>query len=75
VLRTRSTNSEAVPDAMEMAVLSSVRHPGVVQVYACLTDMVVADEAGGGGSGEAPKTALQSACSALHLGRVRCCPA
>jgi hypothetical protein len=27
-------------DAMEMAVLSHVRHPGIVTVYDCLTDVV-----------------------------------
>jgi hypothetical protein len=27
-------------DAVEMAVLSSVQHPNIVQVYSCLTDMI-----------------------------------
>jgi hypothetical protein len=27
-------------DALEMAVLSSVTHPSIVQVFSCLTDMV-----------------------------------
>lgn len=31
---------EAVGDAVEMAVLSSVSHPHVVQVFCCLTDVV-----------------------------------
>lgn len=40
VMHARSTESEAVSDAMEMAVLSSVVHPNIVQVFSCLTDMV-----------------------------------
>jgi hypothetical protein len=30
--------------AMEMAVLTSIQHPNIVRVYACLTDLV--EEAG-----------------------------
>jgi hypothetical protein len=33
-------DSEAVSDAMEMAVLSSVQHPHIVQLYSCLIQMV-----------------------------------
>ncbi|KAI8469489.1 MAG: kinase-like domain-containing protein [Monoraphidium minutum] len=44
VMNARSSNSEAVSDAMEMAVLSSVQHPNIVQVYACLTDMVAVED-------------------------------
>jgi serine/threonine protein kinase len=40
VMNARRSDSEAVSDAMEMAVLSSVQHPNIVQVYSCLTDMV-----------------------------------
>jgi hypothetical protein len=40
VLNARSSDGEAMSDAMEMAVLSSITHPNVVQVFACLTDMV-----------------------------------
>jgi hypothetical protein len=39
-MNSRHSDSEAVSDAMEMAVLSSVQHPNIVQVYSCLTDMV-----------------------------------
>jgi hypothetical protein len=42
VMNTRHSDSEAVSDAMEMAVLSSVQHPNIVQVYSCLTDMIEA---------------------------------
>ncbi|KAI8469616.1 MAG: hypothetical protein J3K34DRAFT_521983 [Monoraphidium minutum] len=44
VMNARRSDSEAVGDAMEMAVLSSVSHPNIVQVYSCLTDMVQADD-------------------------------
>lgn len=40
VLQARSGEGEAVGDAMEMAVLSSVQHPNIVQVFSCLTDVV-----------------------------------
>jgi hypothetical protein len=40
----RSTEQDAMQDAVEMAVLSTVGHPNIVQVFSCLTDMV---EAGG----------------------------
>mgnify|MGYP001810809526 CR=1 FL=1 len=43
-MNARTSNSEAVSDAMEMAVLSSVQHPNIVQVYACLTDMVAVED-------------------------------
>jgi hypothetical protein len=32
--------SQAMKDAVEMAVLSSVTHPNIVSVYSCMTDMV-----------------------------------
>lgn len=35
-----SDQRSAMKDAVEMAVLSHVRHPGVVTVYECLTDVV-----------------------------------
>jgi hypothetical protein len=37
-------------DAVEMAVLTSVQHPNIVKVYACLTDLVEM-VAGGRGRG------------------------
>lgn len=44
VFYARSNEKEALKDAVEMAVLSTVHHPNIVQVFACLTDMVeVAD--------------------------------
>lgn len=45
----RNNEREAMQDAVEMAVLSTVQHPNVVSMYSCLTDMVEA--AGEGGSG------------------------
>jgi hypothetical protein len=36
----RSTEHEAMKDAVEMAVLSAATHPNIVQVFRCLTDMV-----------------------------------
>lgn len=37
---TRATEQDAMKDAVEMAVLSAVAHPNIVQLYACLADMV-----------------------------------
>jgi hypothetical protein len=34
---------QAVAHAFEMAVLSSVQHPNIVQAYSCLTDMIDVD--------------------------------
>ncbi|KIZ04317.1 putative serine/threonine-protein kinase roco8 [Monoraphidium neglectum] len=62
VLNARSCDFEAVPDVMEMAVLSSVQHPNIVQVYCCLTNMVAAD-AGPAGATGVMDSAL-SACGA-----------
>lgn len=42
VMATRNEEAAALQDAVEMAVLSSVQHPNIVQVFACLTDMVKA---------------------------------
>lgn len=39
VMYLRSDDREAMRDAVEMAVLSSVQHPNIVQVYSCLTNM------------------------------------
>ncbi|KAI8467829.1 MAG: kinase-like domain-containing protein [Monoraphidium minutum] len=50
VMPSRHDEAEAMRDTLEMAVLSSVAHPNVVQVYACLTNMVEAQEFGGGRS-------------------------
>jgi hypothetical protein len=44
-MRACNQERDAVTNAVEMAVLSSLQHPGIVSVYACLTDMV---EVGGG---------------------------
>jgi hypothetical protein len=44
IMNARNSNSEAVSDAMEMAVLSSVQHPNIVQVFCCLTDMVAVED-------------------------------
>lgn len=40
VLYAREHQREAMKDAVEMAVLSHIRHPGIVSVYSCFTDMV-----------------------------------
>lgn len=48
IMCARSNEREAMNDAVEMAVLSTAQHPNIVQVYACLTDMV---EVAGDGSG------------------------
>jgi hypothetical protein len=47
VMNKRSSDREAVSDAMEMAVLSTLQHPNIVQVYSCLTDMVEAPTSNG----------------------------
>jgi hypothetical protein len=39
-MHARKNEREAMKDAVEMAVLSSVQHPNIVSVYSCLTDMV-----------------------------------
>jgi hypothetical protein len=44
-MHSRKNEREAMKDAVEMAVLSSVQHPNIVSVYSCLTDMV--DVSGG----------------------------
>ena len=67
VLYARSCEREAMKDAVEMAVLSTVRHPNVVQVYSCMTEMVeLADggslnssSGGGGGGGSGPPAAMR----------------
>jgi hypothetical protein len=48
VMHARASDGEAMSDAMEMAVLSSITHPSIVQVYACLTDMVPISSGAGG---------------------------
>jgi len=53
VIPTNDPDHESMKDAVEMAALSSVQHPNVVQLYSCLTDMVeVAPDAGGSGSAD-----------------------
>jgi len=44
VMPSRVNERQAMQDAVEMAVLSSIQHPNVVSVYSCLTDMVEAGE-------------------------------
>ncbi|GBF87615.1 hypothetical protein Rsub_00326 [Raphidocelis subcapitata] len=43
VLYARAQQREAMKDAVEMAVLSHIRHPGIVSVYSCFTDCVEDD--------------------------------
>jgi hypothetical protein len=47
----RQHERQAMKDALEMAVLTTVSHPNIIQVYNCFTDMV--EDAGevGAGSG------------------------
>ncbi|KAI8468866.1 MAG: hypothetical protein J3K34DRAFT_515013 [Monoraphidium minutum] len=44
VMDAREHEGEALTNAMEMAVLSSVQHPNIVQLYSCLLGMVAANE-------------------------------
>ncbi|GBF90788.1 hypothetical protein Rsub_03089 [Raphidocelis subcapitata] len=60
VMHARQTNAAALSDAMEMAVLSSVAHPGIVQVYSCLTDMVLCEGEGGSSIGSSWSSAIGS---------------
>ncbi|KAI8470520.1 MAG: kinase-like domain-containing protein [Monoraphidium minutum] len=64
----RSTEREAMGDAVEMAVLSSVQHPNIVKTYACLTDMVEA--APDGGSTSASIGSIGSAGSLARPARI-----
>lgn len=48
-------------DALEMAVLTTVSHPNIIQVYNCFTDMV--EDAGGQGNG--PTSCVGFFCAAL----------
>jgi hypothetical protein len=36
----RQHERQAMKDALEMAVLTTVSHPNIIQVYNCFTDMV-----------------------------------
>lgn len=36
----RQHERQAMKDALEMAVLTTVSHPNIIQVYSCFTDMV-----------------------------------
>lgn len=47
MLRPRN-GAQSVSDALEIAVLMSVKHPGVVRVYSCLTDAVESAPSGEG---------------------------
>jgi hypothetical protein len=40
VLSVAKDERGSMQDAVEMAVLSMVHHPNIVQLYSCLTDMV-----------------------------------
>ncbi|KAI8475115.1 MAG: kinase-like domain-containing protein [Monoraphidium minutum] len=51
VLAASGDERRAMQDATEMAVLSMVHHPNIVQLYAALTDMVQAGGPEGGGPG------------------------
>jgi hypothetical protein len=73
VLNARSCDFEAVPDVMEMAVLSSVQHPNIVQVYCCLTNMVAAD-AGDEPTAPTHPPARTSCCARDQLGSVWAAP-
>jgi hypothetical protein len=41
----RQHERHAMKDALEMAVLTTLSHPNIVQMYSCLTNMV--EDAGG----------------------------
>jgi hypothetical protein len=62
VMNARASDMEAVSDAMEMAVLSSVQHPNIVQVYCCLTDMIEVK----GDEGEQLNCACVRVCARVH---------
>jgi ABC-type uncharacterized transport system substrate-binding protein len=50
VMYARQHERQAMKDALEMAVLTTVSHPNIIQVYSCFTDMVEdAGEGRGGG--------------------------
>lgn len=70
IMHARSSDSEVVSDAMEMAVLTSVQHPNIVAVYACLTDMVCAP---GAQDAAAPRRPVGAACPA-PVRTADCCP-
>jgi hypothetical protein len=55
---------QALKDAVEMAVLSSVQHPNIVQMYACLTDMVEVQPG-------ARRAGARAACKACPAPRAR----
>ncbi len=46
VMYARQHERQAMKDALEMAVLTTVSHPNIIQVYSCFTDMV--EDAGEG---------------------------
>jgi hypothetical protein len=56
---------QLMKSAMEMAVLTSIQHPNIVRVYACLTDLV--EEAGEGGDLFRPAVKALSALLAVQL--------
>jgi hypothetical protein len=52
VMYARQHERQAMKDALEMAVLTTLSHPHIVQMYSCLTNMVEdAGEVEGGGAG------------------------
>lgn len=40
IMYTHNSESEAAANAVEMAVLTSVQHPNIIQAYSCLTDLI-----------------------------------
>eukprot|EP00201_Polytomella_parva_P010422 CAMPEP_0175058822 /NCGR_PEP_ID=MMETSP0052_2-20121109/12069_1 /TAXON_ID=51329 ORGANISM="Polytomella parva, Strain SAG 63-3" /NCGR_SAMPLE_ID=MMETSP0052_2 /ASSEMBLY_ACC=CAM_ASM_000194 /LENGTH=934 /DNA_ID=CAMNT_0016324261 /DNA_START=67 /DNA_END=2867 /DNA_ORIENTATION=- len=48
VMYARQHERQAMKDALEMAVLTTVSHPHIIQVFSCFTDMV--EDAGGSGN-------------------------
>jgi hypothetical protein len=60
VMSGRATEQDAMKDAVEMAVLSSIQHPNIVQVFTCLTDCV---DVGGSASKSLPGSGLQPSIS------------
>ena len=69
ILYARGGGGDAMMDAVEMAVLSAVSHPNIVQAYACLTDMV--DAGAGAGAARARGRAYALAGGRVG-GRMHC---
>jgi hypothetical protein len=67
VLGSSDHERQTMKDALEMAVLTSVSHPNIIRVYACLTNMV---EHGGKGRDYASK-AYQIGASNLCIANTK----